>query len=72
MNVIIDTNCLIASIPPKNPEYWLYRAFRQKAFIWVISPHCEPAGVNTGAHKTVEDTVRRIGIYAQIAHAGFS
>ena len=37
MNVIIDTNCLIASIPPKNPEYWLYKAFRQKAFNWVIS-----------------------------------
>lgn len=37
MNVIIDTNCLIASIPPKNPEYWLYLAFRQKAFNWVIS-----------------------------------
>ena len=37
MNVIIDTNCLIISIPPKNPEYWLYKAFRQKAFDWVIS-----------------------------------
>lgn len=37
MNVIIDTNCLIASIPPKNPEHWLYDAFRQKAFDWVIS-----------------------------------
>ena len=37
MNVIIDTNCLIASIPPKNPEYWLYVAFRAKAFNWVIS-----------------------------------
>ena len=37
MNVIIDTNCLIASIPPKNPEYWLYVAFRHKAFNWVIS-----------------------------------
>ena len=37
MNVIIDTNCLLASIPPKNPEYWLYRAFRQKTFNWVIS-----------------------------------
>lgn len=36
MKVIIDTNCLIASIPPKNPEYWLYRAFRDKAFDWVI------------------------------------
>ena len=37
MNVIIDTNCLIASIPPKNLEYWLYKAFREKAFNWVIS-----------------------------------
>ena len=37
MNVIIDTNCLIPSIPPKNPEYWLYSAFRSRAFEWVIS-----------------------------------
>lgn len=37
MTVIIDTNCLIPSIPAKNPEYWLYLAFRQKAFNWVIS-----------------------------------
>ena len=37
MTVIVDTNCLIASIPAKNPEYWLYLAFRQKAFNWVIS-----------------------------------
>ena len=37
MNVIIDTNCLIASIPPKNPEYWLYAAFSDKAFTWVVS-----------------------------------
>lgn len=26
---------MIASIPRRNPEYWLYRAFRDKA--WVIS-----------------------------------
>ncbi|MDX1942105.1 MAG: putative toxin-antitoxin system toxin component, PIN family [Saprospiraceae bacterium] len=37
MNVVIDTNCLIASIPPRNPSYWLYLAFRQQAFDWVIS-----------------------------------
>jgi uncharacterized protein len=36
MKAIIDTNCLVASIPPKNPEYWLYKAFRNKAFDWVI------------------------------------
>ena len=37
MKVIIDTNCLIASIPPKNPEYWLYLAFRRKDFDWCVS-----------------------------------
>jgi uncharacterized protein len=37
MRVIIDTNCLIASIPPKNPEYWLYIAFRRKDFDWCVS-----------------------------------
>jgi uncharacterized protein len=37
MKIIIDTNCLIPSIPRKNPEYWLYEAFRDKKFDWVIS-----------------------------------
>lgn len=37
MRVVIDTNCLIASIPRKNPEYWLYKAFRNGVFDWVIS-----------------------------------
>jgi uncharacterized protein len=37
MKIIIDTNCLIASIPSKNPEYWLYLAFRNKDFDWCIS-----------------------------------
>ena len=37
MKVVIDTNCLIASIPPKNPEFWLYKAFESKQFIWVVS-----------------------------------
>ena len=37
MKVIIDTNCLIPSIPRNNPEYWLYEAFSQIKFDWVIS-----------------------------------
>lgn len=37
MKVVIDTNCLIASIPRQNTEYWLYLAFRSGAFDWVIS-----------------------------------
>jgi len=37
VKVVIDTNCLIPSIPRKNPEYWLYEAFSQLKFDWVIS-----------------------------------
>src|SRR5271166_6043607 len=37
MRVVIDTNCLIASIPPKGNYYWLYEAFRTGKFEWLIS-----------------------------------
>ncbi|HFA47555.1 MAG TPA: putative toxin-antitoxin system toxin component, PIN family [Bacteroidetes bacterium] len=37
MKVVIDTNCLIPSIPPNNPEYWLYLAFKNQDFDWHIS-----------------------------------
>jgi predicted nucleic acid-binding protein len=37
MRVVIDTNCLLASIPPKGAYYWLYEAFEQERFEWDIS-----------------------------------
>lgn len=37
ITVVIDTNCLLASIPPKNDHYWLYNSFESEAFIWAIS-----------------------------------
>lgn len=37
MKVVIDTNCLLLSIPPRNPEYWLYRAFQDGQFTWLVS-----------------------------------
>ena len=37
MKVVIDTNCLIVSIPRKNHEYWLYEAFSQGMFDWLVS-----------------------------------
>ncbi len=37
MRVVIDTNCLIASIPKHSSAFWLYLAFRDEAFTWVIS-----------------------------------
>lgn len=37
MQAVIDINCLLLSIPPKNHEFWLYEAFRQKRFTWILS-----------------------------------
>lgn len=37
MRVVIDTNCLIASIPASGDYFWLYLAFRAKRFTWVLS-----------------------------------
>lgn len=37
MRVVIDTNCLLASIPPKGNHYWLYKSFENEAFEWVVS-----------------------------------
>lgn len=37
MRVVIDTNCLLASIPPKGDYYWLYQAFENEVFEWAIS-----------------------------------
>lgn len=37
MRVVIDTNCLLASIPPRSPSYALYQAFQRERFIWVVS-----------------------------------
>jgi uncharacterized protein len=37
MRVVIDTNCLIASIPANGNYFWLYLAFRAKQFIWILS-----------------------------------
>ena len=36
MKVVIDTNCLLASIPPKSEHYWLYKAFESEVFEWVV------------------------------------
>ena len=37
MKVVVDTNCLLASIPPKSAHYWLYLAFEEEKFDWVVS-----------------------------------
>jgi len=37
MVAVIDTNCLLASIPPQSNHYWLYLAFKEERFEWLIS-----------------------------------
>lgn len=37
MRVVIDTNCLIASVPRFGNGYWLYLAFKAQVFTWILS-----------------------------------
>ncbi len=37
LRVVVDTNCLRASIPPKSPYYQLYQEFKKGNFEWCIS-----------------------------------
>jgi uncharacterized protein len=37
MIAVIDTNCLLVSIPPQSNYYWLYLAFKDSRFEWLIS-----------------------------------
>jgi len=37
MIAVIDTNCLLASVPPKSTHYWLYAAFKEQRFEWLTS-----------------------------------
>ena len=37
MIAVIDTNCLLASIPPQSSHYWLYHSFKEQRFQWLIS-----------------------------------
>ncbi len=37
LRVVIDTNCLRASIPPKSPFYQLYLDFMTGKFVWFVS-----------------------------------
>ena len=35
--IVVDTNCLLASIPPKSDYYQLYQVFENELFEWIIS-----------------------------------
>jgi uncharacterized protein len=37
LKVVIDTNCLKASIPPKSPFYQLYLHFKNQKYKWFVS-----------------------------------
>lgn len=37
LKVVIDTNCLRASIPPKSPFYQLYLDFKNQKYKWFVS-----------------------------------
>ena len=37
MKVVVDTNCLLNSVPQNGSGRWLYDAFAEGVFVWVFS-----------------------------------
>jgi len=66
MVAVIDTNCLLASIPPKGNHYWLYLAFKAKRFQWLISNEImaeyEERLVSRYSEKTANIVLRALSI----------
>ncbi len=58
LRVIIDTNCLRASIPPQSPFYKLYEIFKSNKFLWYVSTEIlleyDEILTNTYSKKTSE------------------
>ena len=62
MRVVIDTNCLLASIPPLGAYYWLYEAFEQERFEWAVSNEILTE-YDEKNHGTLFESYRTFGTY---------
>lgn len=60
MRVVIDTNCLLASVPPRSPNYWLYNAFEEEKIEWIVSNEIIAEYEEKLAEKYSENTANLI------------
>jgi uncharacterized protein len=64
--VVIDTNCLRASIPPKSPYYQLYQEFKKGGFEWYISTEIlleyEEVLTKTYSSKTAQLVLNQLAV----------
>jgi putative PIN family toxin of toxin-antitoxin system len=66
LRVVIDTNCLRASIPPKSPFYKLYLDFKNQKFQWFVSTEIlleyEEILTSTYSEKTAKIVLHQLAI----------
>jgi uncharacterized protein len=66
LRVIIDTNCLRASIPPKSPYYQLYQEFKKGSFEWYVSTEIlleyEEVLTKTYSSKTAQLVLNQLAV----------
>ena len=70
MRVVIDTNCLRASIPPQSPFYQLYLDFRAFRFEWWVSTEIlleyDEILTNTYSPRTAQIVLHQLAIAPNI------
>lgn len=66
LRVVIDTNCLRASIPPKSPYYQLYQEFKKGSFEWYVSTEIlleyEEILAETYSYKTAQLVLNQLAV----------
>ena len=73
LRVVIDTNCLRASIPPKSPFYQLYIDFKAGKFEWYVSTEIlleyEEILSNTYSPNTAKIVLHQLAIAPNVIFA---
>ncbi len=73
LRVVIDTNCLRASIPPKSPFYQLYIDFKAGKFEWYVSTEIlleyEKILSNTYSPNTAKTVLHQVAIAPNVIFA---
>ena len=70
LGVVIDTNCLRASIPPQSPYYQLYQEFKRGSFEWYVSTEIlleyEEILTQTYSSKTAQLVLNQLAVSANV------
>ncbi|MCE7058913.1 putative toxin-antitoxin system toxin component, PIN family [Dyadobacter sp. CY343] len=73
IRVVIDTNCLRASIPPKSPFYQLYLDFTAGKFEWYVSNEIlleyDEILTRTYSHNTAQFVLYQLAVSPNVVYS---